>query len=97
MTEYPQVALVSQPTKSQIIVDMRHPQEAKERPLKVANQVLCIPFYRIQDFKSQYDPNQQYLLYCEQGRMSRLQAILFREEGIDNVDVYLKTPEAGHL
>ena len=76
------------PTKA-IVIDVRHPDEAEERPLQVPGvEVQCLPFYSLGNHKDRLQANQQYLLYCEQGIMSRLHAADLLAEGFHTIGVY---------
>ena len=73
----------------QIVIDIRHPNEADDQPL-VLNGIeqLVVPFYAINGRFKDFDPNRQYLLYCDQGIMSKLHAHHLLHEGYANVRVY---------
>ena len=47
-----------------------------------------IPFYKLSNKFSELDQNKEYLLYCDQGVMSKLQALYLIGEGYKNVKVY---------
>ncbi len=73
----------------QIIVDIRHPDEVEDHPLTLDGiEQLVVPFYAINSRFKEFDPNRQYLLYCDQGIMSRLHADHLLHEGYANVRVY---------
>lgn len=85
----PAVDEVSQPDAAAVIIDIRHPDEAELSPLRVpGNQVLCLPFYRLNKAFAQLQPDQRYLLYCAKGVMSRLHAAHLQESGFANVGVF---------
>ena len=72
-----------------VIIDVRSPEEADENPLEIESvNVIEIPFFKIAAQFSSLDQNKDYYLYCSQGVMSRLQALLLKEQGYDNVKVY---------
>lgn len=74
-----------------IIIDIRREEEQEEAPLEVpGHQVLHIPFFRLASKQDMLDKSKSYLLYCEQGVMSRLQAIHLQEQGFSQVAVYEK-------
>lgn len=80
---------VTEPTPNSIIIDIRHPDETQNKPLKQGvNAVLEIPFYRLSQQFAALDKTQQYWLYCERGVMSGLQAAGLKDEGYTNVGVY---------
>ena len=80
---------VSQALAGQIVIDIRHPDEVAERPLDLAGiEQLVVPFYAINSRFKEFDPSRQYLLYCEQGMMSKLHVHHLLHEGYANVRVY---------
>ena len=69
-----EVEIVALPGKSDVVIDIRHPQEMAVAPLNLtANEVLAIPFYKLQSTE-QLNKSSDYLLYCDKGIMSQLQA-----------------------
>ena len=50
--------------------------------------LLEIPFFELDKSMSTLDVEQQYLLYCDRGVMSRLHAEILREKGLPNIGVY---------
>ncbi|NHX21892.1 thiazole biosynthesis protein, partial [Escherichia coli] len=60
-------------------------------PLKVEGvDVKELPFYKLSTQFGDLDKAKTYLLYCDRGMMSRLQALYLREQGFENVKVYRK-------
>lgn len=94
-----QVEHVSEPTAGQVILDIRHPDEAEDEPLHLSGiEVQTLPFYALNNRFKELDTNRQYLLYCDKGVMSRLHAHHLLCEGHQNVRVYRPAslkPEAG--
>ncbi len=83
------VEKLSIPDPEQIVIDLRHDDERERDPLVLhANQILNIPFYKINRLFNTLDPQQQYLLYCGRGVMSQLHAVHLHAEGYTNVKVY---------
>ncbi|MDQ7050586.1 MAG: tRNA uracil 4-sulfurtransferase ThiI [Enterobacterales bacterium] len=73
------VETVNLPSTTDIVIDIRHPQELALKPLQLtANKVLKIPFFKLQSIDS-LNKEENYLLYCDKGIMSQLQA----EEMVD--------------
>ncbi|CAK9884102.1 MAG: tRNA sulfurtransferase [Candidatus Erwinia impunctatus] len=71
------------------ILDIRSPDEQDDRPLVVENiEVKCLPFYKLSTQFGELDQQKTWLLYCERGVMSRLQALYLLEQGFTNVKVY---------
>lgn len=88
-----QVEHLSQALPGQIVVDIRHPDQAEEQPLVLDGiEQLTVPFYAINSRFKEFDPNRQYLLYCDQGMMSKLHAHHLLHEGYANVRVYRPDP-----
>ena len=44
------------------------------------NEVMVLAFFNLEQSLSQLHPEQSYLLYCDKGLMSRIQAQLMREK-----------------
>ena len=83
------VETISEPCAGDIIIDIRHPADVDARPLKSGkNKHLVMPFFNLEQQLDQLDKNLCYLLYCEKGTMSRLQAILMREKGFNQVSIF---------
>ena len=75
------------PNTTDIIIDIRHPHELALKPLFLTkNKILTIPFFKLQSNES-LDKQKQYLLYCDKGVMSQLQAEELLSKGF-NVKVY---------
>ena len=84
-----QVEEVSEALVGQVVVDIRHPDQAEDQPLALDTvEQLTVPFYAINSRFKDFDPNRQYLLYCDQGTMSKLHAHHLLHEGYANVRVY---------
>ena len=80
---------VQEALSGQIVVDIRHPDQVEDQPLELAGiEQLAVPFYAINSRFKEFDPNRQYLLYCDQGMMSKLHAHHLLHEGYANVRVY---------
>lgn len=83
------VEVVSTFSIDDIILDIRSPDEQEARPLKLAGvSVILLPFYQLNSQFSKLPPQKPYLLYCERGVISRLQALYLHEQGFKNVKVY---------
>ncbi|WP_276852998.1 tRNA uracil 4-sulfurtransferase ThiI [Enterobacter oligotrophicus] len=71
------------------ILDIRSIDEQDDKPLKVEGvDVVSLPFYKLSTKFGDLDQSKTYLLWCERGVMSRLQALYLREQGFANVKVY---------
>lgn len=74
-----------------VVLDVRAPDEADLHPLQLdSHPVQELPFFRIASQFAGLDQAKQYYLYCDRGVMSRLQALLLKEQGYQNVGVYKK-------
>jgi len=75
-----------------VLVDVRHPDEAQNRPVPqdahLDNEIVRMPYFRIQKDFAETDSKKHYLLYCDRGVMSRLHAEMLLESGYQNVGVY---------
>ncbi|MCI7718990.1 MAG: tRNA 4-thiouridine(8) synthase ThiI, partial [[Pasteurella] aerogenes] len=47
-----------------------------------------MPFYKLSSHFGELDQRKQYLLYCERGVMSKLQALYLKENGFSNIKVF---------
>ncbi|MCY4473169.1 MAG: tRNA 4-thiouridine(8) synthase ThiI [Kistimonas sp.] len=73
----------------QVIIDIRHPGERRPGRLeRVSCAVLNIPFYELASRFADMDGTCQYLLYCDKGLMSHMQALHLRDAGHTNVRVF---------
>jgi thiamine biosynthesis protein ThiI len=72
-----------------IVLDIRHPDEEERKPLAIAGaSVQHLPFYQLHKRHAELDRQRQYLLYCERGVMSQLQAQFLRGQGFTQACVY---------
>ncbi len=64
------------------LIDIRSPQEAEAQPLALPSQhrVRRIPYYRLPRAARHFNRSTLYILYCQQERMSRVQAAMLRNE-----------------
>ncbi|WP_108651870.1 tRNA uracil 4-sulfurtransferase ThiI [Dongshaea marina] len=76
-------------TAKDVILDIRTIDEVEEQPLQVEGiEVIHVPFYKLGSRFSELDSSKNYLLYCERGVMSKLQALYLQEQGHTNVRIY---------
>ena len=74
-----------------VIIDIRSPEEIDENPLHIENQAMIqLPFYKLSSQFAELDQSKHYVLYCERGVMSKLQALYLKESGFNNVRVFKK-------
>ncbi|BGI51198.1 MAG: tRNA 4-thiouridine(8) synthase ThiI [Arsenophonus endosymbiont of Ceratovacuna japonica] len=72
-----------------IILDIRSSDEQEAHPLNIKDiKIILMPFYKLSNQFSKLPQENTYLLYCENGIMSRLQAIYLYEQGFKNIKVY---------
>ena len=85
----PEIELVDQIEGGAIVLDIRSPDEEDENPLEIDNvEVKHLPFYKLATQFGDLPQDKTYLLYCDRGVMSRLQALYLKENGFNNVKVY---------
>ena len=84
-----EVKIVSSIENGSTVIDIRHPNDQEITPLKLRKEIktINIPFYRLRTYSQELEPNEQYLLYCERGMISRLHAGYLMDAGYDNVAV----------
>ncbi|WP_026973000.1 tRNA uracil 4-sulfurtransferase ThiI [Aliagarivorans marinus] len=72
-----------------VVLDVRAPEEEEVAPLELDDvEVVHLPFFKLATQFGDLDQSKQYLLYCDRGVMSKLQALYLKEQGFDNVGVY---------
>ncbi|MCW8876632.1 MAG: tRNA 4-thiouridine(8) synthase ThiI [Kangiellaceae bacterium] len=82
-----QIEIVTLPSSEDVIIDIRHPQELAIAPLELTkNEVIAVPFFKLHAYDN-LDKNKTYLLYCDKGVMSQLQAEELHSRGYQ-VKVY---------
>jgi thiamine biosynthesis protein ThiI len=80
---------VTNPKPDDIIIDVRHPDDAEQRPLCIANnQIISLPFFNLGKCVDQLDRQQSYLLFCDKGIMSRLHADTLSKQGFTKVGIF---------
>ena len=72
-----------------VLLDIRSIDEQDDKPFKPEGvEVASLPFYKLSTAFGDLDQSKTYLLWCDRGVMSRLQALYLREQGFNNVKVY---------
>ncbi|REL27922.1 tRNA 4-thiouridine(8) synthase ThiI [Thalassotalea euphylliae] len=72
-----------------VILDIRSPEEEDDSPLELDDiEVKHIPFFKLGTQFGDLDQSKEYLLYCDRGVMSKLQALYLHDNGFSNVHVY---------
>lgn len=88
-TQVTETEMVSAITQGEIIIDIRPPEEEEKQPLLVDGiEVKVIPFFKLATQFAELDASKTYLLYCDRGVMSKLQALYLIEQGYNNIKVY---------
>ncbi|WP_395479885.1 tRNA uracil 4-sulfurtransferase ThiI [Candidatus Curculioniphilus buchneri] len=84
-----EIEITSKLNIGDVVLDIRFPDEQKHHPLMINNIVVKnLPFYNLYSQFSLLDQSKSYLLYCDRGIMSKLQALYLREKGFRNIKVY---------
>lgn len=87
--EVVEIESVATCSENECILDIRLPDEQEDKPLQLENiEVHRLPFYKLSSQFADLDQSRTWLLYCERGVMSRLQALYLHEQGFNNVKVY---------
>lgn len=83
------VDLIENISDNAIVIDIRSPEETDEKPLELDDvEIKEIPFYKLSTKFGDLDMSKDYLLYCDHGVMSKLQALYLIDNGFKNVKVY---------
>ncbi|URJ25306.1 tRNA uracil 4-sulfurtransferase ThiI [Candidatus Blochmannia ocreatus (nom. nud.)] len=78
--------------KNDILLDIRPESDRNKKPLFLNNtKIQHIPFYELINQFSKLDQNKTYLLYCDNGIISRSQAIYLYDKGFINIKIYQPT------
>ncbi len=87
--EVAEVETVAEFVATDILLDIRAPDEQEAAPLALEGiEINAVPFYKLSGHFASLDQSKTYLLYCDRGVMSRLQALYLHEQGFKNVKVY---------
>lgn len=87
--EVSSVETTSELGENDVILDIRSPEETEESPFTLEGvTVKVLPFYKLSSQFGSLDQSKQYLLYCQRGVMSKLQALYLKENGFNNVKVF---------
>lgn len=83
------VEIVTELSKSDVVLDVRAPDDVEKNPLKdLNNEVITMPFYKTASDFNTLDQLKTYALYCDQGVMSTMQTKQLKEKGYHNVKVW---------
>ncbi|KIO37697.1 tRNA s(4)U8 sulfurtransferase [Shewanella sp. cp20] len=84
-TKITETETVDAVTGGEVVVDIRSPEEEEQSPLDLNGiEVKCIPFFKLATQFADLDKEKTYLLYCDRGVMSKLQALYLQEQGYHN-------------
>lgn len=87
--EVTSVETTSELGENDVILDIRSPEETEELPFTLEGvTVKVLPFYKLSSQFGSLDQSKQYLLYCQRGVMSKLQALYLKKNGFSNVKVF---------
>ncbi|MBP2196706.1 tRNA uracil 4-sulfurtransferase ThiI [Pantoea cypripedii] len=87
--EVAEVETVASFTANDVVLDIRSIDEQDDTPLALEGvEVKSLPFYKLSTQFGDLDQSKTWLLYCDRGVMSRLQALYLHEQGFTNVKVY---------
>ena len=76
-------------TANDVVLDIRSVDEQEASPLALEGvEVKSLPFYKLSTQFGDLDQDKTWLLYCDRGVMSRLQALYLHEQGFKNEKVY---------
>lgn len=82
---------VADAAEGETIIDIRSLDEQEAKPLdhqQLGVEIKSIPFFKLATAFAELDSGKHYLLYCDKGVMSKLQALYLQEQGYTNVGVY---------
>ncbi|MWQ08081.1 tRNA 4-thiouridine(8) synthase ThiI [Glaesserella parasuis] len=83
------VETTSELGENDVILDIRSLEEVDEKPFSLEGvEVKELPFYKLSNHFGNLDQSKTYLLYCQRGVMSKLQALYLKENGFSNVKVF---------
>ena len=87
--ELVEVETVASFSANDVVLDIRSIDEQDDKPLEIEGmEVKSLPFYKLSSQFGDLDQSKTWLLYCDRGVMSRLQALYLHEQGFKNVKVY---------
>ena len=74
--------------KHEIIIDVREDEKRESHPIQYEGaSIIEIPFFKINRSFESLDQSKTYLLYCDQGVMSKMVALNLKELGFSNIKV----------
>jgi len=89
--EVKEIEQVEQLSMGDVILDIRSPEEEEQKPLELEGaKIIHLPFFKLATKFGDLDQSKTYLLYCDRGVMSRLQALYLKDSGFENVKLWNK-------
>ncbi|CAL4324795.1 tRNA sulfurtransferase [Buchnera aphidicola (Neophyllaphis podocarpi)] len=89
MKKINKILTVTSILKNEIILDIRSEEEREKFPLKIKKQkIKYMSFYNLHKNFKNLDQKKTWLLYCNRGVMSKIQAIYLYELGFKNIKIY---------
>lgn len=83
-----QVEVVTSVATNDIVLDIRPTDEIELKPLDLNDtEIMYLPFYKLNTDFANLAQDKTYLLYCDRGVMSRMQALQLTEQGFKNIKV----------
>ncbi|MCE2573698.1 tRNA uracil 4-sulfurtransferase ThiI [Motilimonas eburnea] len=87
--EVTEVETTAQFAANEVVLDIRSDEEREDKPLKLEGVAIeSMAFFKLGTQFDTLDQSKTYLLYCDRGVMSKLQALYLKEAGFNNVKVY---------
>ncbi|MCO6536728.1 MAG: tRNA 4-thiouridine(8) synthase ThiI [Gilliamella sp.] len=88
-TKIAHVETVTTLSTDHVVIDIRSSENQEDNPLILSDiEVKHIPFYKLATQFGNLDQSKQYLLYCDRGVMSKLQALYLIDQGYNNVKIF---------
>ena len=87
--EITEVETTAQFAPNEVVLDIRSDEEREDKPLKIEGATVeSMAFFKLGTQFDTLDQSKTYLLYCDRGVMSKLQALYLKDAGFTNVKVY---------
>ena len=87
--EITEVETTAQFAPNEVVLDIRSDEEREDKPLVVEGATVeSMAFFKLGTQFDTLDQSKTYLLYCDRGVMSKLQALYLKDAGFTNVKVY---------
>ena len=87
--EITEVETTAQFAPNEVVLDIRSDEEREDKPLLVEGATVeSMVFFKLGTQFDTLDQSKTYLLYCDRGVMSKLQALYLKDAGFTNVKIY---------